>query len=35
MRYVDEHEGEGKAAESVSNCHNSDDLEGSLLNQPL
>ncbi|XP_059434637.1 uncharacterized protein LOC132167643 isoform X2 [Corylus avellana] len=35
MRYVDEHEGEGKAAESVSNCHNSDDLEGSLLNRPL
>jgi hypothetical protein len=35
MRYVDEHEGEKKSAESISNCHNSDDLEGSLLNRPL
>lgn len=34
MRYDDDHDGDGKAVEKVSNLHNSDDMEGSLL-RPL
>ncbi|KAM3729911.1 hypothetical protein ACB098_12G046900 [Castanea mollissima] len=34
MRYDDDHDGDGKAVEIVSDLHNSDDMEGSLL-RPL
>uniref|UniRef100_A0A7N2MHF7 Uncharacterized protein n=1 Tax=Quercus lobata TaxID=97700 RepID=A0A7N2MHF7_QUELO len=34
MRYDDDHDGDGKAVEKVSNLHYSDDMEGSLL-RPL